>query len=414
MSLQVCDISKSFFGVPVLRSVRLTIQPGEILGLIGENGAGKSTLMNILGGNLQADAGKVLLNGAPFAPRSPREALTAGVAMVHQELNLFPNLSVADNLFLTNYPQRSGVIARAKLLTGAQQAMRRVGLDASPSTRLGSLSAGEQQLVEIAKSLTLGATILLLDEPTTSLSDRECSRFFHLIHEFAEDGHAIVLITHAIDDVMRHCDRVAVLRDGEMICVQQVTETNRDRLVAEMVGRSLPQLFPSRAKKSSVGAPILQVKSLSKPRTVSDVSLTIHRGELVGLFGLMGSGRSELARMVMGLDTHQSGEVVMSGKVLRGGPRSRIARGLGLVTENRRSDGIIADSSVEENLALVVIDELAGFGGRIDQGRLGTAIQSQRNHVRLQEHLQDTQLLKDAQRRQSAEAGGRQMVTRET
>ena len=239
-------MEKSFFGVKVLKGVSFSVGAGRIVGLVGENGAGKSTLMNLLGGNLQPEAGELRVNGLPYEPKSPNDARAAGIAFVHQELNLFPNLSIAENLFLTDFPRVGGGVPwidRGALRSRTVELLRRVGLDHTPDALVERLPAGERQLVEIAKALGAKARIIILDEPTTSLSARECQRLFALMSQLRELGLAIIYISHVLGDVLRLCDDLVVLRDGERVGGGPAKEFTHDRLVSLMVGRQLNQLY---------------------------------------------------------------------------------------------------------------------------------------------------------------------------
>ena len=354
--LSFIDITKGFFGIRVLKFVSFSVGAGRIVGLVGENGAGKSTLMNVLGGNLSADEGGMRLAGVPFAPRTPSDARAAGIGFVHQELNLFPNLSIAENLFLNDFPTNGPLICRADLRRRTADLLQRVGLALSPDTVLERLSLGERQLVEIARALSFNARLIILDEPTTSLSARECEQLFALMRQLRNEGRSLIFISHALGDVLRLCDEIVVLRDGEVVGQGSATEFNHSRLVSLMVGRELKQLFPNR--KGVAGnspGPLLEVRNISQPGVAHDISFTLRRGEVLGLSGLIGAGRSELARILFGLDTHKCGSIQLDGKPLRGSPRRRIQCGLAMLTESRRDDGLCLEATVAENIALVTL-----------------------------------------------------------
>jgi ribose transport system ATP-binding protein len=308
-------VVKSFFGVKVLKGVTFDVGAGRIVGLVGENGAGKSTLMNLLGGSLQPEAGELRVNGRPYTPRNPGDARGAGIAFVHQELNLFPNLSIAENLFLTGFPRLNAVVPwidRRTIRSRAKDLLDQVGLVHASETLVERMSAGERQLVEIAKALGAAARVLILDEPTTSLSARECERLFALMRQLRERGLAIIYISHTLGDVLGLCDDLVVLRDGEVVGSGLASEFTQDRLVSLMVGRQLNQLYPQRQpparRDSGAGTPApgsrpaLEVSALSQPGIVRDVSFRLSGGEVLGISGLMGAGRSELARILFGLD----------------------------------------------------------------------------------------------------------------
>ena len=402
--LQFEAVGKSFFGVPVLKAVSFGVGAGRIVGLVGENGAGKSTLMNLLGGNLRPDAGSMRFRGTPYAPASPRDARDAGIGFVHQELNLFGNLSLAENLFLTGFPVKGPFIRNRELTKRAEGLLSRVGLDLPPTTALERLTTGERQLVEIARALSLDARLLILDEPTTSLGARETERLFALVRQLRDEGRSIIYISHALGDVLDLCDEVVVLRDGEVVGQGETAGLDPGRLVSWMVGRELRQWFPARripAPRGSPGAPqtgpgarvpLLEVRNVSQPGVVQDISFRLQPGEVLGISGLMGSGRTELARILFGLDPHQGGSISVVGEPLAGSPRRRIRRGLALLTESRRDDGLCLEASVADNMALVAFPGHSVTPLRfIRLGALRAALAKVREAVRLQPRLSDGQ-----------------------
>jgi len=391
--LSFAGLTKAFFGVRVLNAVSFSVGAGRIVGLVGENGAGKSTLMNILGGNLPADAGTMHFAGIEYAPRSPREARAAGIAFVHQELNLFPNLSIADNLFLTEFPTRGPLIQSSAMHRKTTGLLKRVGLSFSPETLVEHLSAGERQLVEIAHALSFDARLIILDEPTTSLSAPECERLFRLMRELRGEGRSFIFISHTLGDVLRLCDELVVLRDGEVAGQGAVGEFDQARLVSLMVGRELKQLFPARGPQakevhSSSDAALLEVRHVSQPGIVRDISFTLRNHEVLGLSGLMGAGRSELARILFGIDSCKNGTVSIEGRPLLGSPRDRIQRGLAMLTENRREDGLCLEASIAENMALVTLAQHTRTPLRLlDFAGIRGVLSRIRQAVRLQPNL---------------------------
>ena len=383
--LEYRDIAKGFFGVPVLKGISFTLAAGEVLGLLGENGAGKSTLINILGGNLQPDHGTLSIAGQPYAPRGPQDAARRGIALIHQELNLFSNLTIAENIFLTRFPTISGtaLIRRREVRANTSALLTRVGLELPPDTPLEKLSAGECQLVEIAKALSLSARVLVFDEPTTSLSHRECERLFALIDELRREGRAIIFISHNLDDALRLCDSIVVLRDGSLVGRGPARDFSAERLVTLMVGRELTQIFPTRTAAAS-NEPVLEVRQVSQPRIVDDITFTLHRGEVLGLAGLMGAGRSELARILFGLDPHRAGEIRCEGRPLTPSPRECIRRRVAFVTEDRRQDGLCLEASTLENMALVSLPRHArAITGWLDRSGLRQVLKRIAGEVRL-------------------------------
>jgi ribose transport system ATP-binding protein len=380
--LQVENVSKAFSGIPVLRGVSLALAPGRVLGIVGENGAGKSTLMNVLGGVVAPDAGQVRLAGIAYRPRGPAEAMAAGVAYVHQELNLLPNLSVAENLFLARLPRRRLLVDRKHLEERTRERLLAVGLDVSPWACVGDLGPGARQLVEIARALAAEARVVILDEPTTSLAAPEAERLFALVRRLRDDGRGLVYVSHALGDVLRLADDVLVLRDGEVVASAPAASFDEPKLITLMVGRDVDTVFPERPSPPP-GDPALEVERLGRKGSFHDVSLAVRRGEVVGLAGLMGAGRSEVLRAIFGLDHPDSGEVRVHGRPLRPGPREAIARGVALVTEDRREDGLVLDASVAFNLALASLASHAR-GGWIDRRALARALVAQAEAVRLE------------------------------
>ncbi len=395
--LEFRDIRKGFFGVPVLRGVSFTVGAGRTVGLVGENGAGKSTLMNMLGGNHRPDGGALLLDGVAFEPRDPHEAAAAGVAFIHQELNLFPNLSIAENLFLTAFPRHAGspFIATGPMRERTRALLAEVGLSAPPEMLVEHLSAGERQLVEVAKALSLDARLIIFDEPTTSLTSRETERLFALMTRLRARGLAMIYISHVLDDVLRLCDDLAVLRDGELVASGPREEFTNERLVTLMVGRSIQQFFPRRSSAPSAEV-VLEAVGLTEAGIVHDISFVLRRGEVLGLAGLMGSGRSELARILFGLDPCAHGEVRVHGRSLvPRSPRECIRRQVAFLTEDRRAEGLCLEASIADNLVLVALPAQArGPVGWLDLASVRDRAAGIRDAVRLNRSARDTQPVK--------------------
>ena len=354
--LKVTGLNKSFFGVQVLRDVGLELRRGAVLGLVGENGSGKSTTMNILGGVLTKDSGRVELAGEEVAPASSRDALALGIAFIHQELSLFPNLSVEENIFLDHFPRRlRGLpfIDRRQLRDQARKALELVDLQVSPVTPVMRLPQGERQLVEIAKALTRQARLIIFDEPTTSLTARETERLFEIIGRLRAQGISIIYISHILGDVMRLCDDIAVLRDGEVVGAGRREDFTIERLVTLMVGRTIDRLFPEREPSQRPSGAALTVRGLSQPGIVKDVSFDLNRGEVLGVSGLMGSGRSELARILFGLDPYSEGEIRIDDEKLPPlKPRAAMDKGVAFLTEDRRGEGLMMEASIADNIVL--------------------------------------------------------------
>ena len=377
--LRLQGLCKSFFGVQVLHEVGLELRPGEVLGLVGENGSGKSTTMNILGGVHQPDRGTMTLDGAPYAPRGPKDAAARGIAFIHQELNLFRNLTVEENLFITGFPKLvAGLpfIDRGKVRERAKQLLAAIDLDVAPGTPLARLSQGERQLVEIAKALGADARIVIFDEPTTSLTARETERLFAQIGRLKARGIGVIYISHILGDVMRLCDHVTVLRDGHVVGSASKAEMTVDRLITLMVGRTIDQIYPPREPAARPGTPVLEVRGLSQPGVVKDISLAVQPGEVVGVSGLMGSGRSEMARILFGLDPFATGTIAIDGQPLEAAtPQAAMDRGMAFLTEDRRAEGLMMAAPIADNVALASLPRFAtGWSRLLERTRLGDAV----------------------------------------
>lgn len=361
--LEIQKISKSFFGVPAVRDVSLIVEPGQILGLIGQNGAGKSTLMNLIGGVVQPTSGAMCFRGEPYHPRDPADAYHAGIAFIHQELNLFTNLTIAENLFIEQFPTRRvgplQFVDRAAVAARTKEMLAEVGLNLAPNLTIDRVSPGERQLVEIAKALHLDAPLIILDEPTTSLTSRETERLFALMQQLRKQGKALIYISHILGDVMALADSVAIMRDGQLVTHEPATQFDVRRMISLMVGRSIDNLFPERTAVPQP-EPLLEVNGVSAKGVVADIDLTVHRGEVVGLFGLMGSGRTELARILFGMDSFDEGEIFVNGqRSARFTPRESIRQHMAFVTENRREEGLLMNITISDNVALVALPEFS-------------------------------------------------------
>jgi ribose transport system ATP-binding protein len=386
--LSVRGLTKSFGPVRVLKGVDFDAAGGRVLAIAGENGSGKSTTFNILTGVLSRDAGHVFLDGLPFYPRSPRESNLAGLRYSHQEPNIFPNLSVAENLFLVEPPRsfrRLPFIARREMHRRSRALLEQVDLSVDPDVPAGTLSAGERQLLEIARALEGNVRVLVLDEPTTSLTEREIQRLFAIIERLCSLDVAVLFVSHNLEHVLELADDVVVLRDGEVTLQRNDAKrlTAHD-LVLAMVGRPIEAQFPVRPAPTAAAA-VLEVVGLSEPGVLKGINLTVAAGEIVGLAGLMGSGRSELARTIFGLDPHRGGDVRIEGRRLRPGDvRGRLAARVAFLTEDRRHEGLFLDATVAENMALVALSDFAtGHWGRIDRAPLAEALNAMGLRVKL-------------------------------
>ena len=374
--LEAEGLCKSFFGVEVLHEVGFSLRVGRVLGLVGENGSGKSTTMNIVGGVHQMDAGRLLFDGAEYRPKGPRDAEKQGIAFIHQELNLFRNLSIAENLFIVDFPKLiPGLpfIDRRAARARAGELLAAVDLDLSPTTPVSRLSQGERQLVEIAKALGSKARVIIFDEPTTSLTTRETDRLFDIIDRLRRQGIAIIYISHILGDVMRLCDDIVVLRDGHVVGTAPKLEMTIASMISLMVGRRIDQLFPPREPRAASGAPVLKVTGVTQPGTVKDITFSLQPGEVLGVSGLMGAGRSELARILFGLDPFERGEIVIEDTPIeKPSPSVCMDRGMAFLTEDRRLEGLMMEASIDHNIALSSLSSYTtGFARIIERPRLG-------------------------------------------
>ncbi len=361
--LSIRGVGKTY-AQPVLAEIDLQLFGGEVLALTGENGAGKSTLSKIVGGLERPGAGSLELLGRPYAPGSRREAEALGVRMVMQELNLLPTLSVAENLFLHDLPRRAGWIDRRRLRAAAREAMAQVGLEAiDPDTLVGDLGIGHQQMVEIARNLIGDCRLLILDEPTAMLTAREVDMLFEQVERLRELGVAIVYISHRLEELARISQRIAVLRDGRLVCVEPIERYDADQLVTLMVGRELGERFDLGPRQT--GAPLLRVERLSRRGKVHEVSFEVRAGEIFGISGLIGSGRTELLRLIYGADRADGGQVLLGDPPQRlslRSPADSVRQGVALITEDRKGEGLLLDQSISANLALGNLPALARHG----------------------------------------------------
>ncbi len=369
--LEFNDVTRRFFGVKALDKVNLKLEEGEIFGLIGENGAGKSTLMNILGGVLPQDEGCMLLDGQEYKPEGPGDASASGIEFIHQELNLFMNLSVAENIYIHNFPTMQGtpLIRKREIVKRAKYLLESLGMEIQPTALLETLAPGERQMVEIAKALSRDARIYIFDEPTTSLTAKETTELFNILKRLRDDGKTIIYISHILGDVEDLADSVAVLRDGKVMGVGPIEEFSIDKMISLMVGGSFEKIFP---EKNTIPQEekILEVKNLSQSGMVKDINFAIHKGEIVGVFGLMGAGRTEMARMVFGVDPYSEGDVYIEGdKLKKSNPMASIEKGLAFVTEDRREEGLLMDVPIIDNLGMVALPDFCRNITKIVNGK---------------------------------------------
>jgi ribose transport system ATP-binding protein len=362
--IALVDISKIYPGVVALEGVGLDVAPGEVVGLVGENGAGKSTLMKILGGVVAPSGGSISVDGSTHDRLTVKSSMAAGIAFVHQELNLFDNLTVAANIFIGREPRRPGsrwLIAERRMSEMAAPLLVELGADFSPDTPLSELSLAEKQLVEIAKALSLNARLIIMDEPTSSLTVNETERLLRTIKRLRIRGVSIIFISHRLGEVEEIANRVVVLRDGKRVAELHGADIRPDHMIRHMIGRELKTLY--RPPAGPPGAPILEVKVLRTPHWPGqEVDLVIRRGEIVGLAGLVGSGRTELARTLFGLDRPLGGTLSIDGRPLAlASPREAIRNGIYLVPEDRKQSGLVLEFPIRENVTLASLGRFSRF-----------------------------------------------------
>ncbi len=360
---ELVDIHKSFGGVRAVRGVSMTIRAGEVLGLVGENGAGKSTLVKMLTGVLEPDRGHVLVDGRRQRIANPRTAREFGIAATYQEPVVFPDLDVAENVFAGRQPTQRGMVDWARIYAGTAQALDELGIELDPHRPVYQLGIADRQLIEISRSLLSGARVLILDEPTAVLSSREIDRLFSLLASLRSRGVGLVFISHKLDEVMAITDRVNVLRDGELIATRPTADVSVPELVRLMVGRQIDDYYPT--PPASGGEVVLEVKSLSRRGYFEDVSFSLRRGEILGLAGLVGAGRTEVAEVLFGVQQADSGTVLLEGlPYLARSPRQAIRCGLAYLPENRLANGLVPGMRVPFNMTMSVWPQIAGRLGR--------------------------------------------------
>ena len=364
-------VAKAFAGNAVLNSVDLDLYPGEVVGLLGENGAGKSTLMHILSGGLQADSGTIELAGEPMRFGSVGEGIEAGISFVHQELSVVGALSVAENLHLGRFPKtKTGFVDYATMRAASRALLDTVGAGGiDPAREAGTLRAGEQQLIEIAKAAGRKPRLLILDEPTSSLTPHEVSSFFAYVRKAREAGTAIIFITHRLEEALALCDRLVVLRNGAIVSERRPAETTREQLIADMTGK--PAIYDYKPRPLDGQPVVLALRNVSDGHHLQDISLDVRRGEILGLFGLVGAGRTELLDVVHGVRPPVAGEIAFEGKPFQPrSPSEAVGQGVALVPEGRKTAGILPQHSVRENAA---VSSLRKFAGRFFSDRRGEA-----------------------------------------
>lgn len=359
MDIILKEITKSFGQNRVLRGVNLHIRPGEIHALMGENGAGKSTMMNILTGLLKADSGTIIVDGQEVVYKNNLEAEQHGITFIHQELNIWQNLTVLENLFMLKQPKnRFGLVDFKKMKEIALAKCKEVGIDLPLDAIAGTCSVGQQQMVEIIRALMANAQVVIMDEPTAALTERETDRLFEVMARLKKQGVSIIYISHRMEEVFANCDTITVMRDGQTISTRPTEETTMEQIVTDMVGRTIDEYYPART--TIPGEEVFRVEHFTQPGVFKDISFNLRKGEILGVSGLMGAGRTEIMRAIFGVDPHESGKLFWHGREIHiNKPKDAIDYGFGFVTENRKTEGLVLDFSIANNIALPSDSRLA-------------------------------------------------------
>lgn len=375
--LRVEGICKSFAGNRVLHDVSFTVKAGEVHSLVGENGAGKSTLMNIIGGIHRPDSGTIFFDGQPVSFDDPWQAKKRGISLVHQELSLAPNMKVAQNIFIRRQPRnRLGFIQWKRMLAETRALFERIGVNIDPNRLVAEYSIAMQQIIEIAKAISMDARVIIMDEPTSALSGSEVDRLYAIVDELKAQGVAIVFISHKLGEVFKVSNEISVLRDGHMVGNVRPGEATTQDVIHLMVGRSIDQLYPPKAK--TTGEEILKVEGLSNPPVFSDINFTLRRGEILGFAGLVGSGRTEVARAIFGAD-HTAGSITLNGKPVNNrSPHSAIKDGIAYLTEDRKTLGLFLTMPVRDNIVAASLDH---FVTRLRMLRHNAIAENSRRYV---------------------------------
>ncbi len=373
--LKVEGICKSFAGNRVLDEVTFSAAAGQVHALVGENGAGKSTLMNIIGGLHQADQGIIYLNGQPKTFADPLQAMHSGISLVHQELSLAPNLSVAQNIFVGRQQvNRLGFINWQELYAKTRAIFERIGVEIDPTILASRLSVSMQQIVELAKALSFNARVIIMDEPTSALSETEVDYLYAIIRDLAAKGIAIVFISHKLEEVFTIADQISVLRDGRMVGTVAVKETTPAQIIQMMVGRHIEDMYPP--KSARIGPTIFSAEGFSRPPYFRNISFSVRQGEILGFAGLVGSGRTEVARAIFGADKPESGRIMLEGREIRArSPREAIRQGLGYLTEDRKTLGLFLKMSVRENIIAASLRQFISGAGLLKRDQIKEASQ---------------------------------------
>ncbi|MCP3032347.1 sugar ABC transporter ATP-binding protein [Halobacillus sp. A1] len=362
--VEMSEIDKSFSGNHVLQKVNFSVQPGEVHALMGENGAGKSTLVKVLTGIHPRDNGTITVKGKEVDFSHPKQAEKQGIVVIHQELNIIPHLTVTENMFLGKELSigKTGILRKKDMHKQTLENLKRLGVDnIPPNETAGNLSVGKQQMIEIARAISTNAEMIIMDEPTAALTDREITSLFKVIESLRKQGVSIVYISHRMEEIFQICDRITVLRDGKSIGTEQIKETSFDAIVKMMVGRELGDRFPERS--SVIGETLLEVKDLSREELFEGINFQVKEGEVLGVAGLMGAGRTEIMETIFGAAKKSKGQVLLDGKPLNvTHPRDAIRAGIGFITEDRKDEGLVLNLSIRENVALTNLKTVSKNG----------------------------------------------------
>lgn len=362
--VEMTGINKAFSGNKVLQDVNLTVNKGEVHALMGENGAGKSTLIKILSGVYSRDKGEVKVLNQPVIFKNPKEAEAHGINIIHQELNIIPHLTVSQNMFLGKELTygKTGIVNKKEMKRRTKQSLLELGVDhIHPDIEAGKLSVGQQQMIEIARALATQSELIVMDEPTAALTDREIESLFEVIHSLRERGVSIIYVSHRMEEIFQICDRITVLRDGQYIGVENIKDTSFDEIVKMMVGRELGERFPTR--NTEIGEVVFAIKNLQLPGVFDDINFEVRAGEILGIAGLMGAGRTEILETIFGYRKKSKGQVELNGKTLNiSHPLDAVKNGIAFITEDRKDKGLVIDASIRDNVALTNFDSIATSG----------------------------------------------------
>lgn len=366
--LEVRALKKSFNGIEVLHSVDFEAQAGKVTALVGENGAGKSTLMKILMGEYTADSGEIRLEGKQVQFTSPHQALTSGISMIFQEMSPFPELTVAENIYMGREPCRFGFLKKKEQRRMAEQKLKELGVNLDADRKVKTLTVSELQLLEITKAVSYDSKVVIMDEPTSSLTDSEVSLLFQMIETLKKKQVAVIYISHKLDELFRIADQICVLRDGKMISSRPVSEVNREVMISEMVGRTMDQIYPTVEK--TIGETIFRVENLTRRGVFEDISFEIKKGEILGIAGMVGSGRTEVAEALFGVEKYQSGRIYLNGKEIKiGNTRDAIHCGMALIPEDRARCGLNLRGTIKANMCTTILDQIGKGKGLIANKR---------------------------------------------